>query len=148
TRFRGEAVALIAAEPALIRTLDPADLPVSWTELPALVDPTDAAARGAPRIHPDRDGNILTTGLVARGDPETALRDSAVTVHGRIETACVEHAYIEPEAGYARMDGDTLVIIACTQAPFMDRNDTAAVLALPPDKVRIVPTATGGGFGS
>ena len=46
------------------------------------------------------------------------------------------------------MDGDTLVISACTQAPHMDRDDTAMVLGLPPEKVRIVPTATGGGFGS
>ncbi|MGB3390707.1 MAG: molybdopterin cofactor-binding domain-containing protein, partial [Pseudaminobacter sp.] len=33
-------------------------------------------------------------------------------------------------------------------APYMDRADTARVLGLPPEKVRIVPTATGGGFGS
>ena len=46
------------------------------------------------------------------------------------------------------MDGDTLVIRACTQAPYMDRDDTALVLGLAPEKVRIVPTATGGGFGS
>ncbi|RVC42761.1 aldehyde oxidase, partial [Mesorhizobium sp. M4A.F.Ca.ET.090.04.2.1] len=57
-------------------------------------------------------------------------------------------AYIEPEAGYAYMDGDTLVVVACTQAPYMDRDDTAKVLGLAVDKVRIVPTATGGGFGS
>ena len=46
------------------------------------------------------------------------------------------------------MDGDTLVVVACTQAPYMDRDDTAKVLGLTVDKVRIVPTATGGGFGS
>ena len=28
------------------------------------------------------------------------------------------------------MDGDTLVITACTQAPYMDRDDTAKVLGL------------------
>jgi aldehyde oxidoreductase len=50
---------------------------------------------------------------------------------GEIETSYVEHAYIEPEAGSAWMDGDTLVIRACTQAPGMDRDDTAAVLGLP-----------------
>ena len=44
--------------------------------------------------------------------------------------------------------GDTLVVVACTQAPYMDRDDTAKVLGLAVDKVRIVPTATGGGFGS
>ncbi|MEP4751778.1 MAG: molybdopterin cofactor-binding domain-containing protein, partial [Nitratireductor sp.] len=105
-------------------------------------------AEGAGLVHEDRPGNILTQGLVARGDAEAAIAAAAVSVSGTIETAYVEHAYIEPEAGYALLDGDTLVVRACTQAPYMDRDDTAAVLGLPPDKVRIVPAATGGGFGS
>jgi hypothetical protein len=76
------------------------------------------------------------------------LHRAAITVSGAIDTSYVEHAYIEPEAGHAYMDGDTLVVVACTQAPHMDRDETAKVLGLAVDKVRIVPTATGGGFGS
>ena len=34
-------------------------------------------------------------------------------------------------------DGDTLVITACTQATYMDRDSTAAILGLPPERVRI-----------
>jgi CO/xanthine dehydrogenase Mo-binding subunit len=59
----------------------------------------------------------------------------------------VEHAYIEPEAGYARRVGDRVEVHASTQAPMMDRDETARVLGLPPERVRIVPTACGGGFG-
>ena len=39
-------------------------------------------------------------------------------------------------------------IHACTQSPYMDRDDIAAILGLAPEDVRIVPTAVGGGFGS
>jgi CO/xanthine dehydrogenase Mo-binding subunit len=46
------------------------------------------------------------------------------------------------------MEGDTLNIRACTQAPVMDRDDTAAILGLPATRVRIRPSAVGGGFGS
>jgi CO/xanthine dehydrogenase Mo-binding subunit len=60
----------------------------------------------------------------------------------------VEHAYIEPEAGVAWVDGNILVIQACTQAPMKDRDDPARVLGLPQERVRIIPTAAGGGFGS
>ncbi|MEO9611976.1 MAG: molybdopterin cofactor-binding domain-containing protein [Nitratireductor sp.] len=147
-RFRGEAVALVAGEPAAIAALDPTEFPVDWHALPHVLDPAEAVAEGAGLVHEDRPGNILTQGLVARGDAEAAIAAAAVSVSGTIETAYVEHAYIEPEAGYALLDGDTLVVRACTQAPYMDRDDTAAVLGLPPDKVRIVPAATGGGFGS
>ncbi|MCA0013757.1 molybdopterin-dependent oxidoreductase [Mesorhizobium sp. B292B1B] len=147
-RFRGEAVAVVAGEREAMLDLDLSDFPIRWTELPHLSQPCEARAEGAALIHANRPGNLLTKGFVERGDPEAALGDAAVTVTGAIETSYVEHAYIEPEAGHAYMDGDTLVIVACTQAPYMDRDETAKVLGLPVDKVRIVPTATGGGFGS
>ncbi len=147
-RFRGEAVALVATERKALAELDLSDFPIEWSELPAMLVPAEAQADGAPLIHARRPGNLLTKGFVERGDPEAALAGAAVTATQVIETSYVEHAYIEPEAGYAEWDGDTLTVVACTQAPYMDRDDTAKVLGLAPDKVRIVPTATGGGFGS
>ncbi|KAA3447555.1 aldehyde oxidase [Mesorhizobium sp. SARCC-RB16n] len=147
-RLRGEAVALVAGEREAILDLDLSDFPIRWTELPHVLQPCDAQAEGAALIHENRPANLLTKGFVERGDPESALAGAAFTASGAIDTSYVEHAYIEPEAGYAYLDGDTLVVVACTQAPYMDRDDTAKVLGLTVDKVRIVPTATGGGFGS
>ncbi|WP_027060699.1 molybdopterin-dependent oxidoreductase [Mesorhizobium loti] len=147
-RLRGEAVALVAGEREAILDLDLSDFPIRWTELPHFLQPAEAQAADAALIHENRPANLLTKGFVERGDPEAALANAAVTVSGAIDTSYVEHAYIEPEAGYAYLDGDTLVVVACTQAPYMDRDETAKVLGLAVDKVRIVPTATGGGFGS
>ncbi len=146
TRFRGEAVALIAGEREAIADLDLAGFPIEWTPLPHVLSIVEAITTEA--IHESRLGNLLTQGIVERGDPDAAIADTAFSVSGAVETSFVEHAYIEPEAGWAEMDGDTLVIRACTQAPHMDRDDTALVLGLPLDRVRIIPTATGGGFGS
>lgn len=147
-RFRGEAIALIAAERAAMADLDVTNFPVSWSEEPHALSVHDAQKAGATLLHAGRPNNLLTAGLVERGDPEAALRTAPHMTSGSIETSWVEHAYIEPEAGFARMDGDTVVISACTQAPHMDREDTAQVLGLPLEKVRIMPSATGGGFGS
>lgn len=147
TRFRGEAVALVAFEDdGAVHDL--ADFPIVWQPLAHLLDPAEAEAPDAALIHATRAGNRLTQGRVKRGDAARALAASAHVVEGAIETAFVEHAYIEPEAGAAWMEGDVLVIRACTQAPVMDRDETAAILALPVDKLRIVPSAVGGGFGS
>ncbi|MEX0339410.1 MAG: molybdopterin-dependent oxidoreductase [Arenibacterium sp.] len=145
-RMRGEAVALVAGSPDLVQDLDLSDFPITWRPEAALME--TAAAQSAPDIHDTRPQNRLIQGLVRRGAVEEALQNAAHIVEGEIETAYVEHAYIEPEAGLAWMDGDVLVIEACTQAPIMDRDDTAAILALSADKVRIIPTAAGGGFGS
>ncbi|TIV90307.1 MAG: aldehyde oxidase, partial [Mesorhizobium sp.] len=127
-RLRGEAVALVAGEREAILDLDLTDFPISWTELPHVLQPREAKADGAALIHQHRPANLLTSGYVERGDPERALAGATVTASGAIETSFVEHAYIEPEAGYAYIDGDTLVVVACTQAPYMDRDDTAKVL--------------------
>ena len=143
-RFRGECVALVAFEPGADPDLT--GFPVSWTPLPALASPAEAET--GPLIHPTRPGNLLVEGRVIKGDASAALAASAHVVEGSMTTAFVEHAYIEPEAGSAWMDGETLVIRACTQAPAMDREDTAAILGLPLEKVRIIPSAVGGGFGS
>jgi len=148
TRFRGEAVALVACEGWAVRDLDIASFPVTWRELPAALEPTEAQAEGAALVHAHRAANLLVRGLVERGAPESALAQAACVVSGTMRTSYVEHAYIEPEAGHAFMDGNTLTIAACTQAPHLDRNDTARILGLAVEKVRILPTATGGGFGS
>jgi len=82
------------------------------------------------------------------GDADAALARADVVVEGRFSSGFVEHAYIEPEAGFARMVGDRVEIHACTQAPVMDQESTALILGWDKSRVHIVPTAVGGGFGS
>ena len=114
-----------------------------------LTDP-DAALAGAPAgARRPRRQRADPRASCARGDAGGgAGRRPPRWPRARVATAFVEHAYIEPEAGVAWMEGDTLVIRACTQAPVMDRDDVATVLGLPPERVRIIPPASGGGFGS
>jgi len=83
-----------------------------------------------------------------RGDAAGALAHADVVVEGAFETGFVEHAYIEPEAGFARRVGDRIEVQACTQAPYMDRDGVAGLLGIAPEAVRILPTAVGGGFGA
>ena len=145
-RFRGECVAIIACEPGADPDLS--GFPITWTERPALMTPAEAETAGAALIHENRPDNQLIEGRVQRGDAAAALARSAHVVQGDFATQYVEHAYIEPEAGAAWMEGDTLVIRACTQAPGMDREETAGLLGLGLEHVRIIPSAVGGGFGS
>lgn len=148
TRFRGEAVAAIIGAPEVIAALDPDAFPIVWDRRDPVENPKEAQAEGAARLHSEHPQNIMCQGFVARGDADRALADADVTVEGRFRTGFVEHAYIEPEAGYAWMDGDKVVVHACTQAPVMDREALEAILGLGPDRIRIAPTGVGGGFGS
>jgi aldehyde oxidoreductase len=147
-RFRGEAVAAIAGDASALEALDLAHFPVKWTELSPLKTLHEALAADAPRIHAHREGNLLVGGRVACGDVEKALAEADCVVEGEYDTGFIEHACIEPEAGFARRVGDTIEIQACTQSPYLDRDDIAKIIGLSPEKVRIIPTAVGGGFGT
>ncbi len=145
-RFRGEPVAIVAGKAGAIEALDLESFPVTWSPQPEIAD-MDRAPNG-PQLHESRPDNILTRGRVVRGDAEAALAEARWTVETSMVTGFVEHAYIEPEAGVAWVDGDVLTMQVCTQAPIMDRDDVATMLDLPVDRVRVIPAATGGGFGS
>ncbi len=137
--YRGDCVAaLVGAREAVLA----AELPIEWEPLPAL-DMAAARAPGAPLVHAHLPGNVLTTGRVISGTPATATHSADIA----IRTGFVEHAYIEPEAGYAERIGDQIKIFASTQAPYMDREEVAGVLGIPQEDVRIIPSACGGGFG-
>jgi aldehyde oxidoreductase len=147
-RFRGEAVAAVVGDAAAIEALDLECFPVQWEQLPALTSIAAAQANGSVCIHPERIDNVLVRGKVVCGNVEAALARADIVVAGEFETGFVEHAYIEPEAGFARRIGDRIEIQACTQAPYMDRDDVAKILNVPPQSVRILPSAVGGGFGA
>jgi CO/xanthine dehydrogenase Mo-binding subunit/aerobic-type carbon monoxide dehydrogenase small subunit (CoxS/CutS family) len=148
TRFRGEAVAAVIGERAAIEALDVTHFPITWEERPPVLTIEAALQPAAPQLHGNRPGNILVQGYVAHGDVAQAFDSACVVVEGTFETGFVEHAYIEPEAGWARRVGGRIEITASTQAPYMDRDDTAAIMGLPPENIRIIPAACGGGFGS
>ena len=146
-RYRGEAVlALVGARQEVLAIRDQ-DLPIVWNPEQPLFGVDAATAPGAPLVQTDKPGNLLLEGGVLSGDPAAAFASCAVVVEGTFETAFVEHAYIEPEAGWARRVGDRIEIHASTQTPYMDRDEVANVMRLKPEQVRIVPTACGGGFG-
>jgi aldehyde oxidoreductase len=147
-RHRSEAVAAVVGDVDTIESLDLKKFPVVWKELPALKDPLTALEPSSIKVHANRPDNVLVRGRVVHGDVEGALRAADVVVEAEYETGFIEHAYIEPEAGFARRIGDRIEVQACTQAPYTDRKDIAAILGIAEDAVRVIPTAVGGAFGS
>jgi CO/xanthine dehydrogenase Mo-binding subunit/aerobic-type carbon monoxide dehydrogenase small subunit (CoxS/CutS family) len=141
---RGEAVCALVGDAETLAAIADADVPVVWERLEPVAFET---ARLQPDLHAHAPGNVLCEGRVATGDPDAALATAAHRATIAVRTGFVEHAYIEPEAGYARRVGDRIEIVACTQTPYMDRDELAPILGLRPDQVRVVPTAVGGGFG-
>ncbi len=143
-RHRGEPVCALVGDAETVAGIRDADLPITWKILPPIgFDDTTPG----PDLHPHAPGNVLCRGRVARGDVTAGLAAGAVRAQIATRTGFVEHAYIEPEAGYARRVGDRIEVVACTQTPYMDRDELAPILGIQPEQVRVIPTAVGGGFG-
>ncbi|PTM42991.1 molybdopterin cofactor-binding domain-containing protein [Bosea sp. 124] len=147
TRYRGECVLAIVGEKAAVEAVRMDEFPISWEPLPPMIGSKAALAETAFTLHDFVPDNVLTRGRVERGDVEAGFAAAAHVASGAFETGFVEHAYIEPEAGYAKRVGETIEVFACTQAPYMDRDEVARVIGLPLESVRILPSACGGGFG-
>jgi CO/xanthine dehydrogenase Mo-binding subunit/aerobic-type carbon monoxide dehydrogenase small subunit (CoxS/CutS family) len=148
TRFRGEAVAMVVGDAGSIEAMDLAGFPVTWAELEPVLTASDALDGDAPMLHEERTGNVLVRGLVERGRIDDAITSSDTLVRASYTTPFIEHAYIEPEAGWAVRVGDTLELTVTTQTPHMDRSEVASIMGIASDAVVIRPTAVGGGFGS
>ncbi|KAB2913082.1 MAG: molybdopterin-dependent oxidoreductase [Hyphomicrobiaceae bacterium] len=149
-RFRGEAVLALVGTRQAVETLSDAELPIAWQPEPPLAGIAAALAPGAPALHAGVTDNVLARGNLKCGNVAAGHASAAASAEGCFETAFVEHAYIEPEAGYAVPVGpgpDRIEVTACTQAPYMDLDEVARVLGIAHARVRIRPTACGGGFG-
>jgi CO/xanthine dehydrogenase Mo-binding subunit/aerobic-type carbon monoxide dehydrogenase small subunit (CoxS/CutS family) len=150
-RMRGEAVMLIIGEQHAVQAIPESEMPIQWTVLPAMETPAQSLAKPDQLLHDFAKSNVLCHGRVVKGNIEQALQQAAYVAEDTYSTSYVEHAYIEPEAGYAEVfvenGHERLRVFACTQTPVMDQEEVARVLQLPKEAVHIVPSEIGGGFG-
>ncbi len=146
-RFKGEPLALVAAETheAAAEGLKAIDLELE--ELPPVFDPMEAMRPEAPLVH--QEGNILHRRVIRKGGANQALSKSHVRVKNTYFTPHLEHSYLEPDAGMGYMDRQgRFVIHASTQNPHYDQTEVARLLGVASERVRIIQAPTGGGFGS
>lgn len=141
----GDPLALVAAESEDIAEQALDLIEVKIEELPPVFCPVAAMKEDAPKIY--EKGNVLALRKIRKGDAEKAFAESAVIVEQQYRTQMTEHAYIEPEAGVAKLENELLTIWVCTQNPHYDAKEVARNLNIGLNRVRVIQAVTGGGFG-
>ena len=148
-RFVGDQVAAVVARSesaaeAAMRLID-----IQYEDLPVLSDPIEAMKPGAHILHPDRgDSNICVHYRIRKGDVGAGFAAADAIVECEYRTPPQEHAYLQPEAGLAYIDGEDRITVACAgQWTHADRASIAHALGLPEEMVRVVYPAIGGAFG-
>ena len=147
TRFLGDVICVVAAE-TLETARQARDLiEVAYEPLTPVRSPEEAMAPDAPQLHADRPGNILAHKHVSRGDAEGAIARSAHVISRHFSTPYTEHAFLEPECAVSYPEGDGVHILSTDQGTYATQHETAPMLNLPPEKVRVENMLVGGGFG-
>jgi CO/xanthine dehydrogenase Mo-binding subunit len=141
-RFTGEAVAALAADhPDTARRAAQA-IVVDYEPLEPLIDAEEAIT--APPIHPA--GNIFRQLVIRHGDTSA---EGEVVVEATYEVGMQDQAFMGPESGLAIPDDDGGVDLhMSTQWLHVDRDQVAACLGLPTEKVRLTLAGVGGAFGA
>ncbi|MGI4847347.1 MAG: aldehyde oxidoreductase molybdenum-binding subunit PaoC [Janthinobacterium lividum] len=83
----------------------------------------------------------------AVGDFEGAFKNAAVRLDASYTTPDQAHAMMEPFATTASWSGDKLTVWTANQMIAWSRGDLAKTLGMPKEKVRLVSSYIGGGFG-
>ncbi len=145
-RHFGEPVLALVGPRHVIDRIPEAALPISYTP-EAPIFGVQAAMAGDRLVQQHRADNLLIRSAVRSGDAPAAFGECHAIAGGSFDTPFVEHAYMEPEAGWAERVGDRLEVHVSTQGPYHVQRLVAHMLDLPAESVRVLPTAVGGGFG-
>jgi len=137
--FWGMPVALIIAtsEDAAVQARKL--ITIELEELPVIVDPREARAKGE-LIIPPRSFKL--------GDTANAWSQCAHVFEGQADNNGQEHLYIEAQGAYAYpTERDSIRIASSTQGPTAVQRTIARVLGIPMHRVEVDVTRLGGGFG-
>jgi len=156
-RFIGQRVAAVVADSEAAAEEGCRWIAVDYEVLPAVFEPEQAMAPGAPVLHDkgpeariaDARRNIVAEEHGSSGDTDKGFAEADVIHEGTYFTPRAQHAHLETHCAMGWIDGQgRLNLRSSTQVPFLTRQEICRLFALEPAKVRVFCERVGGGFGA
>ncbi len=151
-RYRGQPIAVVAAEDLDTAREAVEAIEIEYEELPAMFDIRKALDPDAPQIH--QWGAVYphfgpyNHRRVRKGDVEWAFDKADVIVEGTYRPQAIEHCPLETQAALVVPEANgRLTIYSCTQAMYFSLGVVAAHLEVPLNRLKFVGGTVGGGFG-
>jgi len=92
--------------------------------------------------------NCFKSFLLEKGNVDSVWEHAAHIVEGEYRTGAQEHLYIENNGVIAEYTAETgITVWGSLQCPFYVHKSLLGVFNLPPERVRVIQTETGGAFG-
>ncbi|AEV71948.1 aerobic-type carbon monoxide dehydrogenase, large subunit CoxL/CutL-like protein [Mycolicibacterium rhodesiae NBB3] len=153
-RFVGQRVAAVVADSVGAAEEGCRRIEVEYEVLPAVFDPEEAMAAGAPVLHSyddpfahDKERNILLELHSEVGDVEAGFAAADVVHEATYFTPRVQHAHLETHGSIAWMQDDRLHVRTSSQSPSVAKLKLSHLFSLRPDQLRVFCMRVGGGFG-
>ncbi len=149
SRWEADRLALVVAETPEAARAGAAAIKATWEPREVLAD-IDQSLASDILLHPEngKASNTYYSLRIRKGDMARGWADADMVVESTYEFPYQEHAYLQPEAGLAYIDGDGRVTVeAGGQWTHEDREQIAHALDLPQERVRVIYPAIGGAFG-
>ncbi|MBI4409864.1 MAG: xanthine dehydrogenase family protein, partial [Gemmatimonadetes bacterium] len=102
---------------------------------------------GIPVLDPERSSRVMKELRIQGGDLERGFTEADVVIEGEYRTGAQEQLYIEPNGVIAVPEDGGLTVYGSLQCPYYVQRALKVLLALPDERVRVIQTETGGGFG-
>lgn len=99
-------------------------------------------------LHGDIRHNVAAGNAGGIGDVEKAFAEADAIADRTYQTSQVQHTPLETHVCFARMEGGRLTVYASTQVPYHVRRIVGWVTGLPENRIHVVKTRVGGGYGS
>ncbi|MDE7041417.1 MAG: selenium-dependent xanthine dehydrogenase [Oscillospiraceae bacterium] len=145
THYLGDAICIVAAETQEILEEAKKLVEVEYEVLEPVRSPKEAMLPDAPLVH--QSGNLMAHKHIQRGNAAFAIAKSKHVITRQFYTPYTEHAFLEPECAVAFPDGDGVMILSTDQGAYDTQHETAPMLGLPMEKVKVKNLLVGGGFG-
>jgi CO/xanthine dehydrogenase Mo-binding subunit/aerobic-type carbon monoxide dehydrogenase small subunit (CoxS/CutS family) len=153
-RFAGQRVVAVLADTVAAAEEGCRRVDVDYEVLPAVFDPEQAMAFGAPQLHGSDDPfvhdpvhNILLELHGEIGDVTAGFAQADVIHEGTYFSPRVQHAHLETHGSIAWMQDGRLHVRTSSQSPSVAKVKLAHLFDLRPDQLRVFSKRVGGGFG-
>ena len=101
----------------------------------------------APIYDPEASDTCFKQISIDKGDLERGFAGADLVFEGEYRTGHQEQLYIETNGVIAVPGDGQMTVYGSLQCPYYVHKALVVLLGLPPDRVRVVQTETGGGFG-
>ena len=163
-RYIGDVIAAVAAESENLAEEAVGLIECDYDDLPAVLTTDEALRENAPLVHEQLDAyrmnsavardwhpvpgtNIAHQAIFTKGDVDKGFAAADEIFDDTFHAQQVQHCALEPHAVVAEWNGKRLTVWTSTQKVFLVRSGLADLFDLPEDKIRVIGTKVGAGFG-